>query len=170
MLETFRLSSKLLNTFIGHTTTVWSVDYSTFDDCQFICSGSHDNTVRVWDVDNNKQIQSFNGHSSPVYCVKFSSYHYHNNRQHVICSSSSDKTIRIWNFKHNKQLQIFSEHRKFVVDIYALYLLTKQFVYGILKHQNHYMFLMDMKILFGVLIFHHYKVIITIITMIIIIK
>ncbi|ETO10616.1 DNA double-strand break repair Rad50 ATPase, partial [Reticulomyxa filosa] len=42
-------SFKLNNTFTGHTNTAWSIDYSTFDDCQFICSGSYDKTVRVWD-------------------------------------------------------------------------------------------------------------------------
>ncbi|ETO08062.1 hypothetical protein RFI_29328, partial [Reticulomyxa filosa] len=64
MFDIFRSSSKLINTFTGHTNYVWSIDYSTFDDYQFICSGSEDNTVRVWDVDNNKQIQLFNGHSN----------------------------------------------------------------------------------------------------------
>ncbi|ETO08419.1 hypothetical protein RFI_28969, partial [Reticulomyxa filosa] len=68
MFDTFCSSSKLINTFTGHTNIVWSIDYSTSDDRQFICSGSSDNTVRVWDVDNNKQIQSFNGHSSYVHC------------------------------------------------------------------------------------------------------
>ncbi|ETO33119.1 WD-repeat protein, partial [Reticulomyxa filosa] len=110
MFETFRSSSKLINTFTGHTDGVNSIDYSIFDDCQFICSGSGDSTVRVWDVDNNKQIQLFNGHLSFVYCVKFSLYHYHNHHQNVICSSSYDKTIRFWDFKHNQQLQIFNEH------------------------------------------------------------
>ncbi|ETO05303.1 F-box and wd40 domain protein, partial [Reticulomyxa filosa] len=113
MFETFRSSSKLINTFTGHTSYVWSIDYSICDNCQLICSGSNDKTVRVWDVDNNKQIQSFNGHSSNVYCVKFSSYYYHNNRQHVICSSSFDKTIRFWDFKHNKELQIFNGHTSY---------------------------------------------------------
>ncbi|ETO22282.1 WD-40 repeat protein [Reticulomyxa filosa] len=54
MFETFRSSSKLINTFTGHTSTVWSIDYSTFDYCQFICSGSSDTTVRVWDVETSK--------------------------------------------------------------------------------------------------------------------
>ncbi|ETO16740.1 WD-40 repeat protein [Reticulomyxa filosa] len=117
MFDTFRSSSKLLNTFTGHTNYVWGIDYSTFDDCQLICSGSGDKTVRVWDVDNNKQIQSFNGHSSEVCCVRFSSYYYHNHRQNVICSSSNDKTIRFWDFKHNKQLQIFNEHTGYVYSI-----------------------------------------------------
>ncbi|ETN98399.1 WD-repeat protein [Reticulomyxa filosa] len=115
--DTFRSSSKLINTFTGHIDNIWSIDYSTFDDCQLICSGSEDNTVRVWDIDNNKQIQSFNGHSNNVYCVKFSSYHYHNNHQNIICSSSRDKTISFWNFKHNKQLQIFNGHTKSVYNI-----------------------------------------------------
>ncbi|ETO22275.1 G-protein beta WD-40 repeats containing protein [Reticulomyxa filosa] len=110
MFETFRSSSKLIKTLTGHASAVFSIDCSTFDDCQFICSGSRDKTVRVWDVDNNKQIQSFNGHSDLVHCVKFSSYHCHNYRQNVICSSSHDKTIRFWDFKHNKQIQIFNGH------------------------------------------------------------
>ncbi|ETO02965.1 Serine/Threonine protein kinase, partial [Reticulomyxa filosa] len=113
MFETFRSSS---NTLTGHTGVVWSIDYSTFDDCQFICSGSEDNTVRVWDVDT-KQIQSFYGHSPIAYCVKFSSYHYHNYRQNVICSSLLNKTIRFWDFKQNKQLQIFNEHTNGVCGI-----------------------------------------------------
>ncbi|ETO14158.1 WD-40 repeat protein [Reticulomyxa filosa] len=106
MLDTFRSTCKLLNTFNGHTTCVNSIDYLTFDDCQYICSGSNDNTVRIWDLENNKQIQSFNGHSNCVYCVKFSPYHYYKYRQNVICSLSADKTIRFWDFKHNKQLKV----------------------------------------------------------------
>ncbi|ETO09118.1 hypothetical protein RFI_28267, partial [Reticulomyxa filosa] len=117
MFDTSRSSSKLINTFTGHTSAVWTIDYSTLDDCQFICSGSGDNTVRVWDVDNNKQIKSFNGHSSHVYCAKFSPCHYHNHHQYVICSSSIDSTIRFWDFKHNKQLQIFKGHTCSVHDI-----------------------------------------------------
>ncbi|ETO35761.1 serine/threonine protein kinase [Reticulomyxa filosa] len=117
MFETFRSSSKLINTFTGHTNIVWSIDYSILDDCQFICSGSNDKKVRVWDVDNNKKVQSLNGYSKNVYCVKFSSYHYHNHCQHVICSSTSDKIISFWDFKHNQQLQIFNEHTDCVCGI-----------------------------------------------------
>ncbi|ETO34730.1 hypothetical protein RFI_02360, partial [Reticulomyxa filosa] len=110
MLDIFRSSSRLLKTLYGHNNFVCSVDYSTFDDCQFICSGSYDKTVRVWDVENSKQIQSSNGHFDCVYYVKFSQYHYYNHHRNVICSSSYDKTIRFWDFKHNKQLQEFDEH------------------------------------------------------------
>ncbi|ETO08069.1 WD-40 repeat-containing protein [Reticulomyxa filosa] len=116
MLDIFR-SSKLLETFIGHTNAVWSIDYSTFGDNEFICSGSEDKTVRVWNVDTNQQIQLFNKHSSYVFCVKFSQYHYYNNHRNVICSSSDDKTIRFWDFKDNQQLQIFNGHTSAVCGI-----------------------------------------------------
>ncbi|ETO06713.1 hypothetical protein RFI_30680 [Reticulomyxa filosa] len=44
-----------------------------------------------------------------------------------------------------------------VVYIYVLDLMTILFVYGMLKHQNHYIFSMDIKMMLIVLIFHHYK-------------
>ncbi|ETO34971.1 WD-40 repeat protein [Reticulomyxa filosa] len=106
----FRSSSKLLNTFTGHTHCVYSIDHSIFNGEQFICSASGDNTIRVWDIEDNKQFRSFDGHSNAVNCVKFSQYHYHNHRQNVICSSSWDKTIRFWDIKENRQLKLLNEH------------------------------------------------------------
>ncbi|ETO05532.1 hypothetical protein RFI_31865 [Reticulomyxa filosa] len=117
MFEVFRSSFKFLKTFNGHKDSVKSIDYSTFGDDQFICSGSDDKTVCVWDVDTGKYIQSFDGHSSYVYCVKFSKYHYYNNRSNIACSSSSDNTIRFWDIKKNKQFKIFNGHTKGVYCI-----------------------------------------------------
>ncbi|ETO33644.1 WD-40 repeat protein [Reticulomyxa filosa] len=110
MLDTFCSSSKLLKTFTGHKNWIYSIDYSVLNDNQFICSGSADSTIRVWDVDNNEQIQSFNGHSKSVYCVKFSPYHYRNHRRNVVCSSSDDKTISFWDFKDNIAFQRYNQH------------------------------------------------------------
>ncbi|ETO32141.1 WD-40 repeat protein [Reticulomyxa filosa] len=110
MLDTFRLSSKLIKTFNGHTDSVYSIDYLTFNNCQFICSGSNDKTVRIWDINTNQQIRLFDEHSSDVYCVKFSSYHYH-----III-------III------------------IVMLFALHQMTEQFVFGILKIINNYKF------------------------------
>ncbi|ETO34772.1 WD-40 repeat protein, partial [Reticulomyxa filosa] len=66
MFDTFCSSSKLLNTFTGHTEAVWSIDYSKFDDCEFICSGSSDKTVRIWDIISGKEINILTGHSGDV--------------------------------------------------------------------------------------------------------
>ncbi|ETO07597.1 WD40 domain-containing protein, partial [Reticulomyxa filosa] len=61
--DTFCSLSKLLKTFNAHKDCVNSIDYSIFNGGQFICSGSGDKTVNVWDVETNEKIQSFNGHS-----------------------------------------------------------------------------------------------------------
>ncbi|ETO18489.1 G-protein beta WD-40 repeats containing protein [Reticulomyxa filosa] len=110
-------SSKLQMTFEGHTSAVWSIDYSTFDSGQYICSGSADKTVRVWNVETTKQIRLLNEHSSDIYCVKFSPYHNHNHRRHVVCSSSLDKSIRFWDIKSDKSFQIFNGHTNCVYGI-----------------------------------------------------
>ncbi|ETO22734.1 G-protein beta WD-40 repeats containing protein [Reticulomyxa filosa] len=115
--DRFRSSCKLLKTLYGHTSFVLGMDYLTFESSKFLCSASHDKTVRVWDVETNKQTQLFSKHSGPVYCVKFSSYHNHHHRRNVICSSSWDNTIRFWDIKDNQQLQIFNGHTNYVNGI-----------------------------------------------------
>ncbi|ETO10942.1 WD-40 repeat protein [Reticulomyxa filosa] len=80
-----------------------SIDYSTFDGGQFICSGLNNSTVRAWNMETNKQIRLFNGHLGIVYCVKFSQYHYYSSYNYIVCSSSYDKTIRFWDIKNNRQ-------------------------------------------------------------------
>ncbi|ETO11042.1 G-protein beta WD-40 repeats containing protein [Reticulomyxa filosa] len=112
----FRSKSTLLKTFYGHTRLVTSIDYSTFDCNQFICSGSDDCTVRLWDIEENNKIQLFHGHSS-VNCVKYSPYHYYNNSCTVICFSSNDKTIRFWDIKGGQKLRLLDGHTGAVCGI-----------------------------------------------------
>ncbi|ETO31049.1 hypothetical protein RFI_06071 [Reticulomyxa filosa] len=147
MFDSFCQSSKLLKTFTGHTVWVNSVDCSIFDNCQLICAGSDDHTVRVWNVENSEQIRSFDKHSNAVYFVKFSLYHYHKYRhdqqlqifkEHTecitgiefspfnggryLCSGSADRTIRLWDVETSKSLHVFNGHEDSVwcVDISPL--------------------------------------------------
>ncbi|ETO35704.1 WD-40 repeat protein [Reticulomyxa filosa] len=102
-------TAKQLQTCAGHSNIVWSIHYWPFAGGRFLGSGSHDNTVRVWDVETASQLKRFNKHSSAVFCVKFSPYH-HCTGHSVICSGSFDNTIRFWNFKSDKQLQVLKGH------------------------------------------------------------
>ncbi|ETN99865.1 WD repeat-containing protein, partial [Reticulomyxa filosa] len=143
--------SKLINASTGHTNIMCNIDYSIFNNDQFICSGSNDETIRVCVL---KIINKFN-HLINIQVLNY------------------DATIHFWDFKNNQQLQVFNEHTSWIGVIEfspfngGRYLCSgsadKLFVYGMLKHLNHYMFLMDMKTVFGVWIFHHYKIVIMII-------
>ncbi|ETO27896.1 G-protein beta WD-40 repeats containing protein [Reticulomyxa filosa] len=121
MLDIFCSLSKLRRTFVGHKGHVWSIDYSIFGGNQYLCSGSEDSTVRVWDVKTGKQVQLFKGHSSDVFSVKFSPYHNSyrvvNHCYPTICSSSNDKTIRFWDFKTAKEVQSLNGHTDSVCGI-----------------------------------------------------
>ncbi|ETO08967.1 hypothetical protein RFI_28420, partial [Reticulomyxa filosa] len=48
--ETFRSSSKLINTLNVHNNVVYRIDYSIFDDCHLICSGSYDGSIQILDI------------------------------------------------------------------------------------------------------------------------
>ncbi|ETN97835.1 WD repeat-containing protein, partial [Reticulomyxa filosa] len=73
-------SSKLIKSFIGHTDSVRSIDYASFNGKQYLCSGSKDKTVCVWNVKTRHLLKCFKGHSTEVYSAKFSPYHYYDNR------------------------------------------------------------------------------------------
>ncbi|ETO07694.1 G-protein beta WD-40 repeats containing protein [Reticulomyxa filosa] len=110
-------SAKTLKTFTRHSSIVWSIDYSSLDGGEFLCSGSKDKTIRVWDFAGNGQLKLFDGHSDHVYCVKFSPYHYHNYRCLVVCSASTDRTIRFWDFDTSEAFRVLKEHTNSVYCI-----------------------------------------------------
>jgi hypothetical protein len=72
----------------GHTDLVSSVTCSS--DGLRIASGSHDNTVRIWDAASGTTQHILKGHTNWVTSVAFSS------DGSRIVSSSLDKTVRIW--------------------------------------------------------------------------
>ena len=74
----------------GHTSSVYSVGYSL--DGRHIVSGSHDKTIRVWNVTTGECVAGpFLGHEDSVWSVAYSP-----DGRHII-SGSDDKTFRVWN-------------------------------------------------------------------------
>jgi len=73
----------------GHSHFVQDVVISS--DGQFALSGSWDNTLRLWDLNQGTTTRQFVGHTKDVLSVAFSA----DNRQ--IVSGSRDRTIKLWN-------------------------------------------------------------------------
>ena len=59
-------------------------------DGKLLVVGGQDGTVRVWDLDERREIQVFSGHQGPVGCVQFS------RDGRTIVSGGYDLTIRLW--------------------------------------------------------------------------
>ncbi|XP_050709264.1 beta-TrCP-like [Eriocheir sinensis] len=82
-----------VRTFEGHTEGVSCVQ---FDDHRIV-SGSHDNTIKVWNMRTNSRwsVQTLVGHSNMVRCL-----HLAGNR---LVSGSADATIKVWDVEETSQ-------------------------------------------------------------------
>jgi WD40 repeat protein len=81
-----------VKTLEGHTNIVLCIQLVTDT---ILCSGSWDNTIKVWNLDTNTCIKTLHGHQDRVYCIRVLS-------RSVIISASHDKTIKVWNINTGK--------------------------------------------------------------------
>jgi WD40 repeat protein len=72
----------------GHTDVVSSAAFSP--DGKTLASGTHDTTVKLWDVATGKEKATLNGHTGDVTSVAFSP------DGKTLASGSMDKTIKLW--------------------------------------------------------------------------
>ncbi|ETO10695.1 WD-40 repeat protein [Reticulomyxa filosa] len=124
-------TSKSLHIFNGHTDTVWCVDFSPLqgnnnnDDNKSniigviggngytICSGSFDNTIRIWDIETSKNLIKIKGHKDWISGVKYGS----NELRNTILSGSLDKSVCLWDIRSGQQIQVFNGHTSSVVTV-----------------------------------------------------
>ena len=96
----------------GHECTVWSIT-SLNSDSSIIASGSSDNSIIIWDLNNLKIIFTLEGHENTI-----SSLRLMNNG--LLLSSSWDATIKIWNLKTRTCLTNLKGHKNIVWDVIQL--------------------------------------------------
>ena len=100
---------RLVRSFTGHSEGVTSVAFSP--DGRFALSGSHDTTLKLWDVGSAKALRSFAGHSSTVFSVAFSP------DGRLALSGGSDKTLKLWDVGSAKELRSFAGHSSIVFSV-----------------------------------------------------
>jgi RNA polymerase sigma factor (sigma-70 family) len=89
-------------TLTGHTDPVTSVAFTS--DGKTLASGSHDETVRLWDVAAGKERDTLKGHSKPVSSVAFTP------DGKSLASGSHDYTVKLWDVTTGKESRTLKGH------------------------------------------------------------
>ncbi|MBD2568630.1 protein kinase domain-containing protein [Anabaena lutea] len=95
--------------FSGHSGWVKSVAFSP--DGQTLASGSGDNTIKLWNVNTGKLLQTLPGHSSAVSSLAYSP------DGQTLASGSYDHTIKLWNVTTGKLLQTLPGHSQSIRSV-----------------------------------------------------
>ena len=80
-------------------------------DGKTLASGSEDKTIKLWDVAQQLELQTLEGHNGYVYTVAFSQ------DGKRLASGSYDKTIRLWDVATGSALQTLSGHEAAVYSV-----------------------------------------------------
>lgn len=72
---------------------------------------SADKTVRLWDVETNREIRRFIGHSASVWSVAFSS------DGRLALSGSADRTVRLWLVETGREIQRMEGHTDLIASV-----------------------------------------------------
>ncbi|XP_049817047.1 TAF5-like RNA polymerase II p300/CBP-associated factor-associated factor 65 kDa subunit 5L isoform X2 [Aethina tumida] len=93
----------------GHSGHVYTMDLANNN--TFLCTGSSDTKLCIYDVTNFNISHICNGHVGPIYCTKIST-----NGEYVV-SGSQDTTARLWSTKTGKPIRVFVGHTQSITSI-----------------------------------------------------
>gem|GEM_PF-6408700 len=105
-------TGKLIRTYGGYTTDIWSISLN--ESVRRITAGSYSKTIKVWDFDTGKPLFSLEGHEKSCLPVCFSP------DGSLIASGSLDKSVRIWDATSGQQKSKGELHSGniFVIDFH----------------------------------------------------
>ena len=72
----------------GNPGTVWAADFT--DDGKSLAAGIGDGSVRLWDVEKQEVIKSFNAHEGNVWNIEF------HPTQNLVATAGDDSLVKVW--------------------------------------------------------------------------
>ncbi|HXO18392.1 MAG TPA: TIR domain-containing protein [Thermoanaerobaculia bacterium] len=100
---------KLLRTLEGHESVVSTVAFDPQGGT--LASGSHDNTVKLWETRSGKLLRTLKGHQGAVRSVAFDP------QGRALASGSEDDTVKLWEVRSGKLLHTLEGHTDRVVSV-----------------------------------------------------
>ncbi|WP_339675709.1 protein kinase, partial [uncultured Gimesia sp.] len=100
--------------FEGHQESVQSAEFTA--DGKMLISASHDNTVKLWDIETNKALKTFRGHDSWVQAAMIL------NDGKWILSASHDAQLKLWNIANYAEIRtlkgrVLAQHVDAILDV-----------------------------------------------------
>ena len=86
----------------GHTNYVFALAFSS--DSRYLASGSRDRTIRIWDMDQRREVHLLKGHEDDIYAVAFSP------DGKWVVSGSDDHTLRLWSVQEGRLVKELKGH------------------------------------------------------------
>ncbi len=106
------MQGKLIRTFSGYTTDIWSMDYNASS--HKVIAGSYAKSIKVWNYDNASLLFNLSGHEKSCLPVNM------NKAGDMAVSGSLDKSVRLWDLQKGEQLRKLEIHSEniFAVDFH----------------------------------------------------
>ena len=99
--------------FSGHILKVNCIIF--YKNYKRLITASEDSTIRIWNLERNREKTILRGHANGIYCLDVTS------DEKLLLSGGVDKTVRIWDIKLKKQLHIFKIFSSPVINIRVTY-------------------------------------------------
>eukprot|EP00026_Physarum_polycephalum_P006370 Phypoly_transcript_06412.p1 GENE.Phypoly_transcript_06412~~Phypoly_transcript_06412.p1 ORF type:complete len:447 (+),score=62.06 Phypoly_transcript_06412:390-1730(+) len=79
----------------------------------FLFSGSHDRSIKLWDLRTNSLVRNFVGHTGAVVCCA-------ENGEHTIATGSGDSSVRMWDTRTSTQAAKILGHEGTILSLVVL--------------------------------------------------
>jgi WD40 repeat protein/serine/threonine protein kinase len=105
------IEAAITQVFNGHKWAVVSAEFS--DDGKLVITASEDNTARIWDAANGKELSVLAGHTARVTSVAFAP----GNDPTRAVTASQDGAVKLWDTQENKEILTLDGHTREVTSV-----------------------------------------------------